>query len=132
MHIYKPFYVIPAEAGIQDISQSWIPDQVGNDDKKALFTKLGSSYLTFYTNVLSLTYMNLEQEIKTFEENKENLLAEKRDRFVLIKGKEVVSDFASFEDALSDGYKRYGNEEFLVKQVIDPEPVNFFTREVVL
>ncbi len=75
--------------------------------------------------------MNLEQELKTFEENKEKLLVEKKGRFVLIKGNEVVSDFASFEDALSDGYKRYGNKEFLVKQVVESEPVNFFTREVI-
>lgn len=74
--------------------------------------------------------MNLEQELKTFEENKEKLLAEKKGRFVLIKGDQIVSDFVSYEDALSDGYKRFGNKEFLVKQVVETESVNLFSKEV--
>ena len=73
--------------------------------------------------------MNLEQEIKTFEKNKETLLAEKKGRFVVIKGDNIISDFTSYDDALSDGYKRFGNTEFLVKQVLEHETVNFFTRE---
>ncbi|MES2203128.1 MAG: hypothetical protein V4474_02300 [Patescibacteria group bacterium] len=74
---------------------------------------------------------NLEKEIATFNKNKEVLLREKRGRFILIKGDTIVSDFASYEDALADGYKHYGNTEFLVKQAIDEEIVNFFTREVI-
>jgi hypothetical protein len=73
--------------------------------------------------------MSLELELKTFEENRENLLAEKKDRFVVIKGKEIVSDFSSYDDALTDGYKRFGNTEFLVKQVSGQDAINFFTRE---
>jgi hypothetical protein len=74
--------------------------------------------------------MNLDQELKTFEENKEKLLVEKKNRFVLIKGNEIISDFASYEDALSDGYKKFGNQEFLVKQVLEQETINLSTREI--
>lgn len=74
--------------------------------------------------------MSLEKELQTFKLNKEKLLVEKKDSFVLIKEDEILSDFASYEDALSDGYKRYGNQEFLVKQVLENDIVNFFTKEV--
>ena len=76
--------------------------------------------------------MSLDKEIQTFKTHKKQLLAEKKDRFVLIKGDKVISDFVSYEDALSDGYKRYGNQEFLVKQVLENDMVNFFTKDFFL
>ncbi len=73
--------------------------------------------------------MSLDKELETFKVNKEKLLVDKKDRFILIKGNKIISDFASYDDALSDGYKRYGNQEFLVKQVLENDSVNFFTKE---
>ena len=72
----------------------------------------------------------LEKEIQTFEKNKEKLLGEAKGRFVLIKDEDVVDDFGSYGDALSEGYKRFGNVEFLVKEVKEDEGVNFFTRSL--
>ena len=72
--------------------------------------------------------MNLDLEIKTFEANREKLVTEFKDRFVLIKGNEILGNFGAYEDALAEGYKRFGNEEFLVKQVKEDELVNFFAR----
>jgi len=74
--------------------------------------------------------MSLERELKTYEANKKKLLAEKRDRFVLIKEDKIISDFASYEDALADGYKRFGNQEFLVEQVLESRTINSFTRDI--
>lgn len=73
----------------------------------------------------------LDLEIKTYEEQKEKLLAEAKDKFVLIKGSKIIDIYASQDDALSEGYKKFGNNEFLVKQVSDIEPVNYFSRAVV-
>ena len=72
----------------------------------------------------------LKKEIQTFEKNKEKLLGEAKGRFVLIKDEDVVDDFGSYGDALSEGYKRFGNVEFLVKEVKEDEGVNFFTRSL--
>lgn len=75
--------------------------------------------------------MSLEQELKTYEENKERLLSEAKGKFVLIKGDKIIGIYVSQEDALAEGYKRFGNEEFLVKEITEIEPVNFFTRPIV-
>jgi hypothetical protein len=68
--------------------------------------------------------MPLEQELHAFHEQKEHLLEKFKDRYVLIKGDEVVADFESRGDALREGYKRYGREAFLVKKVEEMEQVN--------
>jgi len=72
--------------------------------------------------------MDLEQEIKTYEEQKERLLVEAKGRFVVIKGSDILGDFGTYEDALYEGYKAFGDEEFLVKEVQEDEVVNSFTR----
>jgi hypothetical protein len=73
-------------------------------------------------------HMKFKQELETYEDAKEKLLAESKGKFVLIKGSEIIGVYTSQEDALAEGYKRFGNKEFLVKEVIEVEPVNFFTR----
>ena len=72
--------------------------------------------------------MPLEQELQTYHEQKEHLLVQYKDRYVLIKGDQIVADFESRGDALREGYKRFGQEAFLVKKVEDIEQVNFFSR----
>jgi nicotinamide riboside kinase len=75
--------------------------------------------------------MPLEQELQTFHEQKEHLLEKYKDRYVLIKGDDVVADFESRGDALREGYKRFGRTAFLVKKVEEVEQVNFFSRALV-
>jgi hypothetical protein len=72
--------------------------------------------------------MPLEQELKTFHEQKNHLLEKYKDRYVLIKGDKVIADFESRSDALREGYKQFRQSEFLVKKVEEVEQVNFFTR----
>jgi len=76
--------------------------------------------------------MSLEQELKTYEKEKEKLLSEAKGKFALIKRDKIIGIYVSQEDALAEGYKRFGNEEFLVKEITEIEPVNFFTRPVVV
>jgi len=75
--------------------------------------------------------MSLEQELKTYEKEKERLLFEAKGKFVLIKGDKIIGVYAAKEDALIEGYKRFGNAEFLVKEITEIEPVHFFTRPLV-
>ena len=72
--------------------------------------------------------MQLEQELKTFHEQKDHLLEKYKDRYVLIKSDKIIADFESRSDALREGYKQFGAGEFLVKKVEEVEQVNFFTR----
>lgn len=75
--------------------------------------------------------MLLEQELKTYQQEKERLLLESKGKFVLIKGDKIIGIYAAKEDALVEGYKRFGNTEFLVKEITEIEPVHFFTRPLV-
>jgi flagellar hook-associated protein FlgK len=61
----------------------------------------------------------LGQELQTLEREKERLLQTSRDRYVLVKGEKIVSSFDSEEEALSDGYERFGTDPFLVEQVTE-------------
>jgi hypothetical protein len=72
--------------------------------------------------------MALEQELKTFREQKPHLLEKYKDRYVLIKGDDIIADFESRSDALREGYKQFGASAFLVKKVEEVEQVNFFSR----
>jgi hypothetical protein len=49
-------------------------------------------------------------------------------KFVLIHGTDVVDMFASYEDAIKEGYARFKLEPFLVKQVQTVEQVQCVTR----
>lgn len=71
--------------------------------------------------------MPLEQELKTYNALKNKLLAESKGKFVLIKGQELLGIYDSRDAALFEGYKRFGNQEFLVKEILEIEAVNFFT-----
>ncbi len=64
----------------------------------------------------------LEKEMETFESKKKELLARAEGMFALIKGEIVVGVFESQGDALREGYKLFGKEAFLVKQILAVEP----------
>lgn len=69
---------------------------------------------------------SLDVELKTFASQRNDLLGRARGKFVLIKGDKVVDIFEDRTDALSRGYREFGNASFLVKQVTDFEtPLNF-------
>jgi hypothetical protein len=63
----------------------------------------------------------LEAELATYEARREELLASAEGKYVLIKGEEVAGVYDSQEDAVREGYRRFGNVPFLVKQVLRVE-----------
>lgn len=68
----------------------------------------------------------LGAELKTFQLNRDRLLATGEGKFVLVHGDEVVGVFESKMDAISQGYQKFGNTPFLVKQILKVEvPQNF-------
>ena len=65
-------------------------------------------------------------ELRTYEKNRDHLLATAEGKFVLIHKEEVVGVYDSQKDAIAQGYARFGNVPFLVKQIVRIEtPQNF-------
>lgn len=65
----------------------------------------------------------LAKETAFFEENRERLLTEYGERYLLIHGAELIGDFVSQEDAVADGYARFGAGPFLVRRPGEDIPV---------
>lgn len=68
----------------------------------------------------------LEVELKTYEQHRDKLLGTAEGKYVLIRDDQVVGVFDSKMDAIAQGYQRFGNVPFLVKQILKVEvPQNF-------
>jgi hypothetical protein len=63
-------------------------------------------------------------ELQVFEANKQNWLKTRRDKYVVIRGREILDFFSSFHEGYLAGIAKFGaNTEFLVKRVLEHEPV---------
>lgn len=69
----------------------------------------------------------LEREIRTSRAKLPELL-QHEGKFVLILGDDVVDFFTSYEDALKQGYDKFGLGPFLVKQVQRVEQALWISR----
>ena len=68
----------------------------------------------------------LDQELKTYQAHRDELLGRAEGRYILIRNDELIGTFESQQDALQQGYEKFGNKPFLVKQVVEVEvPQNF-------
>ncbi|MCX5973336.1 MAG: hypothetical protein NTU59_01425 [Coprothermobacterota bacterium] len=61
--------------------------------------------------------MELQQELDYFKSIKEDLLKRYEDKFALIKGRELVNTFTTWEEAFNAGIERFGNVPFLIKPI---------------
>lgn len=68
----------------------------------------------------------LKKEIEVYESQKAELLDKSKGKFVLIKDDKVIDIFDTEIDAIRQGYKRFGNVLFLVKQIVELEIPMFF------
>jgi hypothetical protein len=68
----------------------------------------------------------LSKELETYEANKSELIGKSKGKYVLIKDDQVIDVFDTKSDAIRQGYERFGNVPFFVKQIIEIEtPQNF-------
>ncbi len=68
----------------------------------------------------------LGTELKTYEQHRDHLLGTAEGKFVLIRNDQVIGVYDSKMDAITQGYQKFGNVPFLVKQVVKVEaPQNF-------
>jgi len=65
----------------------------------------------------------LEPELKYFQQNKPELLKTHLGQFVLIKDCQMAGAFTTFDEAFNAGVAKFGNAPFLVKQVLEKEPI---------
>lgn len=72
----------------------------------------------------------LREEIETYFGIKTEYLEKAPGKFLLIKGSEVMDVFESQKDAIKAGYEKFGNEPFLVKEVLEVEPELDFTGNI--
>jgi hypothetical protein len=71
--------------------------------------------------------MALEKELATYHAKLSDWKGNEG-KFVLIHGADVIDTFASYEDAIKDGYARFKLEPFLVKQIQAIEQLQCITR----
>jgi hypothetical protein len=71
--------------------------------------------------------MALERELETYRQNLPGLL-DNEGKYVLVQGDQVVDVFGTYEDALKQGYAKFGLTPFLVKQIQSVEQVYFISR----
>lgn len=70
--------------------------------------------------------MELDQEIKTYNDNLSKLVNTANNKFVLIKDNDIIDTFESYNDALKFAYNKFGNDTFLIKQIQEFEtPLEF-------
>jgi len=68
----------------------------------------------------------LKKELETYIKRKGELLGESKGKFVLIRENNIVDVFNTKTDAIRQGYERFGNVPFLVRQIVEIEtPQNF-------
>jgi len=70
--------------------------------------------------------IGLREELETFEAHRDELVGNANEQFALIRGRDLVGTYATERDAIAEGYRRFGNVPFLVKQVSATDrPLNF-------
>jgi hypothetical protein len=73
--------------------------------------------------------MQLERELATYREKLPELV-QHEGKYVLIQGDSVADIYATYQDALRQGYRQFGLEPFLVKQILSTERIHFVTRAI--
>ena len=74
-------------------------------------------------------YMALDLELETYHRELPKLIADSNEgKFVLVRGEAVIDVFGTYEDAIKEGYTRFGLESFLVKQIQAVEQVHLISR----
>lgn len=71
----------------------------------------------------------LEKELATYRSNLSVLLAQEG-KFALVHQNEIVGIYDTYSDALTEGYRLFKLEPFLVKQIEAIETAHFVARAV--
>lgn len=72
----------------------------------------------------------LDKEYSYYQDNKDTLLSKYRDKFIVIKGEEVIGSYDSKEQAFTETLKTEKLGTFLVQQCVEDDTVLRFTSRV--
>jgi hypothetical protein len=68
----------------------------------------------------------LQTEVEVFERLRLSLLDRAAGKYALVKGSDLVDTIGTEAQAIREGYRRFGNEAFLVKHIVVADvPLNF-------
>jgi len=68
----------------------------------------------------------LQRELEYFQKHKPEYLKLYQGQFVLIKGGQFAGAFTTEAEAYKAGLEKFGNEPFLIKQVLDDDGMVFY------
>ncbi len=66
-----------------------------------------------------------QRELATYERNRIDLLKTALGKYAVISGDDVHGTFPTFEEALRTGYNSFEPGHFMVKEISEPERVEF-------
>lgn len=66
----------------------------------------------------------LSRELSVFEARLEEWRKDHLGAFVLIKGEDVIGFYGSLDEAFAEGTRRFGLEDFFIKQIAPSDSVN--------
>jgi hypothetical protein len=70
--------------------------------------------------------ITLQTELDEFERLRMTLLDRAPGKYALLKGRDLIDTFGTELEAIREGYRRFGNEPFLVKHIVQADvPLNF-------
>jgi hypothetical protein len=72
----------------------------------------------------------LRKELETYGTQKSELIGKSKGKFALLKDDQTIDVFDAKIDAIRQGYERFGNVPFLVKQIVEVEIPQNFTSNV--
>jgi len=74
---------------------------------------------------------NLQKDRDFVRQNRERLLKEYLNKYLLVHDEKIVSSFDSYEAAAAEGIRQFGMDGiFLVQQITEAEPLNFVMEAV--
>src|SRR5712692_849584 len=90
-----------------------------------MYTYLFSEHLG--GKIVAMSEQNpLQTELEYFQKHKQEYLKLYKGQFVLIKGEEFAGTFTTEAEAYKEGLEKFGNEPFLIKQVLDNDETDSF------
>ena len=74
---------------------------------------------------------DLKKNLDFINENKESLLKEHKNKFILVFEEKLVDSYDNYERAAEEGVRLYGvDANFLVYHLVEKEPLNFIMEAI--
>ncbi|TRZ86739.1 hypothetical protein D4R89_10625 [bacterium] len=74
---------------------------------------------------------HLKANLEFVQKNKDQLLKEYKNKYLLVVGEKIVGSFDTYENAAAEGVRSFGIDgEFLVYHLTESEPLNFIMEAI--